>query len=784
MANVELVARRAAVWAGVGTLLISNPSLAQDADAKSESAGALAEVVVTAQFRKENVQDTPIAITALDAAAMAAMGLSDVGEAANRAPSVFIAPAASGFGQSASITIRGVGQADPHIALEPGVGMYIDDVYYGMLSGSLFELLDPDRVEVLRGPQGTLAGKNSIGGAVKLFSKTPGPDPDAFVEVGYGDYDHVIARGASNITLLPDTLYARVSAGAIRQSGYLTELDYTCATGQALSFGNALSGSKRLTTDCRIGDEGGKDVVTARGSLRWIVNEEAQDTLIADVTQDHSENPAGKLLVQSPLWAGTANFITGPHSYTNYENNLGNGTGASATTPPDGPFVMPNTSTLEEWGVSNNLDIDLPGAMHLKSITGFRRETTVFSQQTDGSPAAIADQLWSMRTRQFTQELRLLGNIGKTADWTVGAFYYNAHGFSSGRINLPGGFAPGGGGLDLDFLLDDPVHTRSESAFAHLVIHATDQLSVTVAGRYTDDLKAFTFNRLGLDFNPYPPLASLVDVTGTYKGSRFDYRGAIDYQWTDEFMTYAQISTGYKGGGINPRPYFVSQVVKFNPETLRTYEVGFKSEFFGRRVRVNVAAYDSTYSDIQLQLLRCDSYSPFAGAPCAMTSNVGDAKVKGVELEAQLRPTEKLSIDATAGYTDFGYTRTDASSGVTLGMQNVYAPKLTATAGLQYAFEFANGSSVTPRLDYTYRSEIWTQAVNAPTNRIAGVGLLNARLSWRDSSKKWESTLSLTNVTDKFYYVSQNDDSGAPYFALWAQPGPPREYLLTIKRAF
>ena len=783
--RVEGVAKRMVLLAGIGLLPFSTLSRAAESSAqKPEDSGALAEVVVTAQFRSENAQETPIAITALDAAALAARGLDNIGEAANHAPSVFIAPAASGFGQSASITIRGVGQADPHIALEPGVGMYIDDVYYGMLSGSVFELLDADRVEVLRGPQGTLAGKNSIGGAVKLFSKAPGPTPDAFVEVGYGDYNHVIARGASNITLVPDTLYARVSAGTIQQSGYLDELDYTCATGQQLNFGNALSGSKRLKTDCRIGTEGGKDVVTARGSLRWIVNDQAQDTFIADMTQDHSENPAGKLLTQSPLWAGNANFITGAHSYTNYETNLGNGTGASATAPPSGPFVMPNTSPLDARGFSNNLDVDLPGSLHLKSITGYRRETTVFSQQTEASPAAIADQLWSMRTRQFTQELRLLGSVDKVVDWTVGAFYYNAHGFSSGRINLPGGFALGGGGLDLDFLLDDPVHTRSESAFAHVVIHAGDKLSFTVAGRYTDDLKAFTFNRLGLDFNPYPPLASLVNVTGTYKGTRFDYRGAADYQWTDDFMTYAQISTGYKGGGINPRPYFVSQVRQFNPETLRTYEVGFKSEFFGRRMRVNFAAYDSTYSDIQLMLLRCDSVSPFAGAPCAMTANVGDAKVKGVELEAQVRATERLSFDATAGYTDFGYTRTDASSGVTLGMQNVYAPKLTVSAGLQYGIEFANGSSVTPRLDYNYRSEIWTQAVNAPTNRIAGVGLLNARVMWRDASQKWETTAALINVTDKFYYVSKGDDSGAPYFALWAQPGPPREFLVTVKRSF
>ncbi len=151
-------------------------------------------------------------------------------------------------------------------------------------------------------------------------------------------------------------------------------------------------------------------------------------------------------MLQSPLWAGNANFVTGPRSYTNYETNLGNGTGASATLPPGGPFVMPNTSPLDAWGVSNNLDVELPGDLHLKSITGYRDEHTVFSQQTDGSPASLANQLWSMQTRQFTQEVRLLGSLAKVADWTLGAFYYNANGLSSGRIDLPGGFAPGGGG--------------------------------------------------------------------------------------------------------------------------------------------------------------------------------------------------------------------------------------------------------------------------------------------------------------------------------------------------
>jgi iron complex outermembrane receptor protein len=275
-----------------------------------------------------------------------------------------------------------------------------------------------------------------------------------------------------------------------------------------------------------------------------------------------------------------------------------------------------------------------------------------------------------------------------------------------------------------------------------------------------------------------------VNVTGTYEGHRFDYRGVLDYQWTEGFMTYAQISTGYKGGGINPRPYFVSQVQKFNPETLRTFEIGLKSEFLDHHARINVSAYYSNYDDIQLQLLRCDQFSPFVGAPCAMSANVGDAHVKGVEFEAQLRATQQLSFNASVGYSDFNYTRTDPSSGVTLGMQNLYAPKMTISGGAQYAVEFANGASLTPRVDYNYRSEIWTQAVNAATNRIGGVGLANLRITWQDFRKEWEASVAITNLTDKFYYVSQNDDSGAPYFALWAQPGPPREYLLSVKRSF
>lgn len=183
-------------------------------------------------------------------------------------------------------------------------------------------------------------------------------------------------------------------------------------------------------------------------------------------------------------------------------------------------------------------------------------------------------------------------------------------------------------------------------------------------------------------------------------------------------------------------------------------------------------------------LNRCDQFSPFPGAPCAMSANVGDAHVKGAELELQLLPTDQLSIDAAVGYTDFEYTRIGPNVAVTRDMTTVYAPKTTATAGVQYRFELGGIGSITPRIDYAYRSKFYTEAVNADTNLIDGVGLANARLAWKSATSDWQASLAITNLFDKFYYVSSFDRAPAPNFTVWAQPGPPRQWTFAVKRSF
>ena len=775
-------------WLIASTVLASSAlisSIAVGAHAAAASAQPADEVVVTAQFREQKLQSTPIAISAFSAKMLEQKSVTDIADAGNLAPNVTFGKNSAGFGQIASIFIRGVGQADPHFAVEPGVGMYVDDVYYGVLPGSVFQLLDTDRVEVLRGPQGTLAGKNSLGGSIKLFSKRPGPEPDAYVEATYGSLNYVSGRAASNITLVDGKLYARISAAGQRRDGYFDRLDYGCVTG--VPGGS----TQRLVQDCRIGTQGGVETFTGRAALTWIPSDRVKNTLIADYAYDNSENAPSKLIYAPqvapvfgvPTWASGANYITCPTCYTNYETYKVFPKQPGAV----GSFSYPGTTPLSAWGVTNDLTVGLSDSLRLQSITGYRRSQVHLYQNADASPASVNDQSWQLTHRQVTEELRLSGEVGMFAEWTLGGFYYHADGISEGRVTIPFGLEPGGGGGGIlspaDILFRDPVKTESKSVFAHLALHPTERLTLTLGGRYTQDSKDFTFLRYD-PLTGLPNPAFVYNVTVKYAGDRPDYRANLDYQWTRDFMTYVQVSTGYRGGGVNPRPFFPSQALPYGPETITAWEGGFKSQLFDRRLTLNAAAFFDTYKGFQAILLKCDSVSPFPGAPCAQNTNVGDAHVKGFEVESQIRPVDGLTIDGSFGYLDFNYTKVDPNSGITLGMTNVYTPKVTLALGAQYEIDLGSAGSLTPRIDYTYRSRIQTQIVNEPLAQIDALGLFNAKLSWRDAKKTWEASVAVSNLADKFYYQSKFVLSSIVYNVGTGTPGTPREVTFTVKRSF
>jgi iron complex outermembrane receptor protein len=782
----------AAVAAALAGTVLPVATMAQDA---ATPRGELEEVVVTAQFRSERLQDTPIAITAITADMLENRSAGDIAAAAAAAPNVSFTKGPAGFGQSASIFIRGVGQWDPHFAVEPGVGTYIDDVYYGVMTGSVFGLLDAERVEILRGPQGTLAGKNSLGGSVKLFTKRPGPESDGYAELTYGGRRLVGGRAAGNMTLVPDKMFLRLAVAARRRDGYLDRLDYDCANG-----GN-LIGTSRVRPDCVLGTQGGEEVLTGRASLRWIMSDTVENTLILDSTQDRSENPAAKLLNQNASWAGTANFITGPKSYTNYENNISRPQeaglrlliqsqvppGVKIGNPPGPAYAMPDGTPLDATGITNLLRIGINESVHLDSITGFRKSDVQFSTAGDASPYSINDQIWRLKHEQFTQELRLTGTAGELLDWTLGAFYYDADGVSSLRVTIPGGTIVGGGDfVALDLLATDPVQTKSKSVFAHSVWHLSSQLDATAAVRYTKDTKVYTYNRWDDRLEPHWLLIGLQDFPGRYKGDRTDYRAGLNYQWTDDFMTYGQVSTGYKGGGVNPRPYFVEQAIPYGPETLTAYEVGFKSQFLDRRVTLNAAGFFNKYKDFQGFLTSCPAFTPGgAASPCAMTANIGDAEVKGLEVELAATPVDGLRFDASVGKLNFKYKRIVPSTDVELHFKNVYTPKYNLAAGVQYDFAGGTYGSLVPRLDYVYQSSYFSDIDNdKPLNKVDSFGVLNARLVWKGPDSDWEAALAVTNLTDKFYYSAKFASTTAPYFTGTGRPGEPRQWGVTVKRKF
>ncbi|MEP7244309.1 MAG: TonB-dependent receptor [Gammaproteobacteria bacterium] len=744
------------------------PTLAQQA--KGEPGNGLAEVVVTAQFKAQSMQEAPLAITAVDAALMESRNQFTVTDVANSAPSVQLTTGGTGGGaQTASVSIRGIGTTDFQFPVEPGVGIYIDDVYYGISFGSSFDLVDLDRVEILRGPQGTLSGKNSIGGSIKLFSKKPTAESDGYVEATYGAYDRVGLRGASNFTLVDGTLFARISGMERRIDGYFKRFDYTCVTGRASPSGAFATPS----SGCQIGTEGGQDIYSVRGALRWVPSDSVENNLVVDFAKDSSEATATKPLIQ-PAYPSGNNYLTPPESYTSYANYTG---------LPDTPnqYTLPAISDISSWGVSNNFEYRFSDNLSLTSITAWRHADGQNAWDPDGSPESLFANFNAFDHNQFTEELRLSGAIGKI-DFTTGAYYYDARSHVGGRINVET--------VGLDFSFNDPFHQTSKSAFAHAVWHLTDRFNLTGGVRYTKESKTYTFTRYssipGIPANP--GVAPLDGVKRSFSGDRVDYRVALDYEIVDNVRPYVQVATGFKGGGINPRPFFPSQAVPFEQEKVRTYEAGIKSMLFNRSLRLNGAIYQSDYDDYQAQLLNCPTLSPPGlGNVCAATQNIGNARIKGAELEAELTPFHGALINVSASYVDFKFLNVDPSSGITTSTKPQFVPKTQYSIGAQYQIDLSNGASITPRFDYNYRSSFESNAINNVPGftfgHVDGVGLLNARLTFVTSDGAWQTALAGTNLTDKFYYQVKYDRAAA-FSAVYGQPGPPREWWVSVSRKF
>ena len=777
----------------LATLLLagaSAPALAQEAESEPARTGGVDVIVVTAQFREQNLQDTPIAITAMSGDMLEARSQTNISQVANQAPSVTLKSNSASYGPSLAANIRGVGQFDFHPALEPGVGIYVDDVYYSTLTGSILDLLDVDRVEVLRGPQGTLAGKNSIGGAVKLYSKRPLGDNTGYAALTYGSRDRVDLRAGFDLGI-SDNVSARLAGVSKRQDGYVDRLDYGC-----VNPGQGIPATIDDGNGCVLSRQGEVNFDAFRGQLRMVPSDTIEINIVGDYTREKHEIAGSVLTFAGYTGAGDINPFSTPQVYDsrficgrfcNY---------SSYESPADGALSqskIPGQVDFTGWGVSGQVEWELADNLQLTSITAYRAYDSAFSNEDDLSP--LSHGLGGPNEvdfQSFSQELRLNGDIAdRLIEYTLGGFYQDQSIFYTARQDLR--YVPGS---PLVFVSGDSVPAFTKAVFAQVTLNPFENFSVIGGMRYTEEGKDYSYRRRDKAGNVLGGQNALLDgQTGSYRGDRVDYRASAQYRFTDDVMTYVQYSTGFKGGGVNPRPFAFTQVQPFGPETLNTLEAGIKSELFDNALRLNLAAFTSKYKDIQLILNSCPQFTPppiptTAAFPCGLPANVGTADIKGFEVEANLRPTDAFTLDAALSYIDFQYTSINPQAGgptnpggVQIDMVPPYTPEWKWSIGAQYEFALDDLGTLTPRIDASYQSQIYGTAINTPRTSIASYAIANARLTWRNRDDDLEASLEVTNLFDEYYYLTAFEISAQAGVAN-AQPGRPREWAFTIKKKF
>jgi len=780
------------VSAFVAFTLAGTVASAQTAAQKEDD--GLESVVVTARYQQEDVQATPLAITAITAQDLEVRNLTNVTTLGAAVPNFYTRPGVAAEGPTPTITLRGVSAGDYNFTFDPAVGIYVDDVYHNALFGSAMDLMDLDRVEVLRGPQGTLFGNASIGGALRLFSKTPKGDDTGYLEAAYGSFNRVELKGAYDTALVPDKVFMRISGVSKKADGYVDQLDFTCMMNQLgtpqLAGTFPTSDTSAVQRGCKIGTFGGTQLNAARAMVRYVATDKLEFNFIGSYSDQNDEVTPEVLLDAHPApadgFTSVYNDMVFARYGIRYDNRFlpppGNKYASYATF--NAPFrqrALKNLNAQNSKDFSISSDYKMTENSQVKLILASSQYGGQYVQNPELSPLGFAEAYGTFDVNQKSAELRFTGTaFDSKLDWAGGAFYLKADEHLGGSQDF----------VTLAFQVHDRTDVDNKSAFVHGVFHATDKLSFTAGARYSDNEKIYAFDHPGLLQIPTP---------FTAKSTATDWLVGADYKFTSDLMAYARIATGTRPAGIFARPVTINQLSSFDAEKLTSYEGGFKSTFLNNHVRVNLGAYYSDYSD---RLTGITGYECFGEAPpktrrfspadCPPGGSITwggfittPAKLKGLELESDIEPFKDLLVNLNAGYNEF-------ESGIkTLGQPgylfpgNLIQPRLNASAGAQYRIRFVAGI-LTPRIDWQYQSKqtynsASSQRAPRPDEIIGGTGVFNARLSYEPDDSKWSADLAITNLSDKYYYYAQFNGST---FATTSPVAPPRQYLFSVKRSF
>ena len=727
-------------------------------EASSPDSYGLEEIVVTAQKREDNIQTVPIAITAISGDVLDNKAVVNLESLQGLVPGAQIGQFAN-TPHGAVFNIRGMGAIEPDPYAGSAVMVTIDGVpqYFNMTS--LVDLFDVERVEVLRGPQGTLFGANTTGGVVNIVTKAPSGEYNGKVQVTAGDWNRFDVKAAADLPI-NDKLSLRLSGFHHGRDGFVT---------------NVYDGS----------DMGSIDVNSIRATLRYDAGNGFEATWRNEILRSENGSP----YIGMGAYPGEAEYvapgtIAGTNSgaqYTGYCLPVG-----SPCTAPDEYYsanssekdmsdMNTDASTLEMVWSDTSLGT-------ITSITSFKQFDLHEYTDQDGTVEFLASTDRRTDGDQITQEIRVNTEVSDNIDLVYGLYfsedsYYHTQNFRA-QFASPG----------FSQVTAQDQERTSQAIFAHSFIDLSDKLRLQVGGRYSKEeteMKVEVTHFISLDgIGRYFGDDRLSDFGIDFKAQGKDdwtdwsAKVGLDYQISDNTLAYGHISRGFKSGGFVGRITIPEDIGPYDPEIVETIELGMKTDLMDNKLRLNVNVFKNDYQDLQLALIYFTKNSLGFDVNGNSILNAADATTQGIELEFFAAPSPNLRINGSltfleAEYDDFPYTNADGSSTNLSGYRLQNAPEITANLGFDYSWRTANGEMTLSSI-YKYNDEKFnTSLLNTPRSTIQETDLIDANLMWTPDSDDWSVNFWVKNLADERYISSVFEAPGVLAIVNFL---PPREY--------
>lgn len=707
------------------------PTSAQDAaqgtpDAPDAAASASGDIIVTAQRRSERLQDVPVTVTVFGAEEIRNARIQEFADVAQRTPGLTFDAFPAGQPRP---FIRGIGSVDRGAAGDPSSAVFVDEIYLGRPAAIAFDAFDVQQIEVLKGPQGTLFGRNVVGGAVNVTTRRPDPGKfDASVEATYGNYDRTEVAGFINVPVANGT-------GALRASGSVRKHD-----GYAR---NRFTG----------GDADDQDTVSGRLQLLAEPNDVTRFQLSADYTRDRASSPAQYVFDREP-GSPRAVLWTVNRDRDAYASEF------------DG------RQDRDTWGVRGQVDLSL-GFSNLIYIGSYRElDYSLLGDFDGGNPTFNRAGISGGNTEEtefWSNELRLVSPDDSPIKWVAGVYAFNQRVVRDDSVSIYARAsltAPVPTALPTD-IYDQRASLDSIAVFADVTVPLGDRIRVFGGLRYSKDDKDFSISnaRSTALFRA----TGRFTVTADESFDAFTWRAGADFRVAEDNLLYGLVSRGFKSGGFQDTPSSAaSAVTPFQPEFATQYEVGLKSQFFDRRVTWNNTLFYTDYTDLQTRQVSGLSI---------ITNNAGKATIKGYETALSLRPTDRIGLAVSYAYTDAKFDEY-VEVGVDLaGNRLSRAPKHKLVVSPGYTFPIGNGGELLFAADYQYTSKIFDDNTNGPIEVQKPVELIDARIVFTLPGGKYQLSAWGKNLTNELYRTFQAQFFGANFGAY----APPRTYGATLR---